>query len=185
VDFFIGLLVAAGVAALAIWLYIVKQGDAEFDFQVNQATGFELAERSAASITVKCKVPFVNKGTQDGTMMDCYTRHLLPYEQYDGVEVYSRLELEAAPRPDGYFEAVIVPKNTGQTVVVTVKLTARKGGNIEQALAQMVDMPIDIVYQIVARSDWYISKTRLLMPAADIRKAAGAPAGPRQEDRHG
>lgn len=178
VEFLSVLLVAAGVAALAVWLYIVKQGDAEFDFQVDQATPFEIVERSDTAITVRCKVPLINKGTQDGTIMDCYTRHLLPYEQYDGVEVYSRLELEAAPRSDGYFESIIIPKNTGQTVVVTVTLTARKG-TIGQALEEMVDMPIDIVHQVVARSDWYISKARLIMQAAELRRAAGILAGSR------
>lgn len=177
-EFLIGLLVVAGLMALAIWLYIANQGDAEFEFQVNQATAFEVSECSEDAITVKCKVPFMNKGPQDGTIMDCYTRHLMPYEQYDGVEVYSRLELESAPRSDGYFEAVIVPKQTGQTIVITVKLTA-KHGNIKQALEQMVDMPIDIVYQVVARSDWYITKTRLVMKAADIVRAAGKVTGTR------
>lgn len=71
-----------------------------------------------------------------------------------------------------------MPKQTGQTIVVTVKLIARNG-NIKQALEQMVDMPIDIVYQVVARSDWYITKTRLVMKAADIVRAAGKVTGTR------
>ncbi len=177
-ELLIGLLVIAGLIAVAIWLYIANQGDAEFEFQVNQATAFEVVDSNETAITLKCKVPFVNKGTQDGTMMDCYTRHLLPYEQYDGVIVNSRLELESAPRSDGYFEAIIIPKKTGQTIVITVQLTARHG-DIRQALAQMVDMPIDIVYQVVARSDWYITKTRLVMKAADVVRAAGLVTGTR------
>lgn len=177
-EFIVGLLIAGGVLALAVWLYIVNQGDAEFEFQVDQATALTVAERSETAVTLQCRVPFVNKGRQDGTIMDCYTRHLLPDEQYDGVDVYSRLELETAPRSDGYFEAVIVPKGTGGTVVVTIRLTARRG-SIDQALAGMVDMPVDIVYQVVARSDWYITKNRLLLKAAAIAGAAGLPAGAR------
>jgi len=172
VEFLIGLLVVAGLIVLAIWFYIANQGDAEFEFQVNQRTLFEVSDVTENTATFKCKVPFVNKGPQDGTIMDCYTRHLLPYEQYDGVEVYSRLELESAPRTDGYFEAIIVPKKTGQTVIVTVALFA-KDGDIKQALANMVDMPIDIVYQVVARSDWYITKNRMVMSADEIAQAMG------------
>lgn len=171
-DFLLGLIVLVIVVVLAVWLFIARQGDAEFEFLVDQRTDFSLVEMTDKDAVFSCKVPFINKGTQDGTIMDAYTRHLLPHEQYDGVEVYSRLELEKAPRTDGYFEALIVPKTTGETVVVTVKLTA-KGSNISEALARMVDMPIDIVYQVVARGEWYITKNRLVMKSAEIAKAAG------------
>lgn len=170
------LIAAVALLVLFVWFYTIYQGDAEFEFLVDHHTDFVLKEMTDDSATFTCKVPVVNKGTQAGTIMDAYTRHLLPHEQYDGVEVYSRLELETAPRTDGYFESVIVPKTTGQTVVITVKLTARKG-NIKEALAAMVDLPIDIVYQIVARGEWYITKNRLLMKAGDIQKAAGIAAG--------
>lgn len=171
-EFLLALIGLVLLVVLFVWLYIVRQGDAEFDFLVDQRTEFSLVEMTDDAAIFSCKVPFVNKGTQDGTIMDAYTRHLLPFEQYDGVEVYSRLELETAPRTDGYFEAVIVPKTTGQTVIVTVKLTA-KDGNIKTALEQMVDMPIDIVYQVVARSEWYITKQRLIMTKQEVVKAAG------------
>ena len=109
--------------------------------------------------------------------MDAYPRHLLPYEQYDGVEVASRMELSTAPRTDNYFEAVIIPKGTGGTVIITVKFTAKAGG-IQETLGQMaeltVDMAIDIVYQIVARAPWYIHKARMIMTCEEIMKAMQA-----------
>ncbi|MPL63505.1 hypothetical protein SDC9_09141 [bioreactor metagenome] len=171
-DFLFGLIVLVILIAAGVWLFVTRQGDAEFDFLVDQRTGFSLVEMTDKIAVFSCRVPFVNKGTQDGTIMDAYTRHLLPHEQYDSAEVSSRLELESAPRTDGYFEALIVPKTTGETVVVTVTLTAKEG-NVQAALAQMVDMPIDIVYQIVARGEWYITKNRLVMKANEIIKAAG------------
>jgi hypothetical protein len=105
--------------------------------------------------------------------MDCYPRHLLPQEQYDAVEVYSRLELETRRRTDGYFEAVIIPKTTGNAVIITVTFVAKQGG-IREALADMVDIPVDIVFQVVARSKWYISKQRLVMPAEEVSRALAA-----------
>jgi len=94
----------------------------------------------------------------------------LPGEQYDGVEVASHLHLETAVRDDAYWEAVIFFKGTGDAVIVTVSLTA-KGGDIHEALRDMVDMPLDIMYQVVARSDWYIHKTRLVVPAKELQQA--------------
>lgn len=166
------LILLAGLLALAVWLYIARQGDAEFEFMVDQRNDFSLISETEDTATFVCTVPFINKGTQDGTIMDAYTRHLLPYEQFDEVAVQSRLELESAPRTDGYFEALIVPKGTGQAVIVTVEFVA-KNGTIREALSKMVDMPVDVVYQIVARSFYYINKNRLVMTADEIVGALG------------
>jgi hypothetical protein len=173
VDFLIILLVAVGLLAIAIWLYIAHQGDAEFAFLVEERTKFTLLEKTKGTAVFSAKVPFVNKGTQDGIILDAYTRHLLPKEQYDGVEIVSRLELDTAPRDDGYWEAYIVPKGVGQAVIVTVKIMA-KNGDIDQALTEMPDMGIDIVYQVVARAPWYISKApRIVMKQAEFLAAVG------------
>ncbi|MDF2874076.1 MAG: hypothetical protein K0R22_759 [Sporomusa sp.] len=160
-------------AAVGIWLYIAKQGDAHFQFIVDQRTDFTLTEITQATATFSATVPFVNKGTQDGTLMDVFPRHFLPYEQFDAVDTRARLTLDSANRSDGYWEAYIVPFNTGGAIILTVEFTA-KAGDIRDALKDMVDMPIDIVFQVVARSPWYIDKNRLIMTAGEIQKALAA-----------
>ncbi len=160
-------------AAAAIWLYIAKQGDAHFQFIVDQRTDFTLTEITDTKATFKATVPFVNNGTQDGTLMDVFPRHFLPCEQFDAVDTDARLTLDSANRNDGYWEAYIVPFNTGGAIVLTVTFTA-KTGDIREALKDMVDMPIDIVFQVVARSPWYIDKNRLVMTAGEIQKALAA-----------
>lgn len=173
-EFLLTILLVLALVAVFVWLYIARQGDAHFEFLVDQATDLVLTELTETTAVFSCTVPFINKGNQDGTIMDAYTRHLLPYEQYDGVEVYSRLELETARRTDQYFEALIVPKGTGQAVIVTVQFTG-KNRSIQQALEEMLDMgldmSVDITYQVVARSDWYITKDRLVVKAVDIARA--------------
>lgn len=176
-DFLMMLVFLVIIVAIAVWLFIARQGDAEFEFLVGERSPFILEELTDKTAAFSCKVPFINKGSQGGTIMDAYPRHLLPYEQYDGVAVNSRLELSTAPRTDNYFEAIIFTPGTGGTVVITVEFTAKKG-NIRQALDEMVeltvDMPIDIVYQIVARTPWYIHKTRMVMTCDEIRAALQA-----------
>ena len=168
-----GIVAGAALLALAVWLYIWRQGDAHFEFLVDRRTPLALQELSPQQATFACRVPFVNNGTQDGTLMDAFTRHQLPCEQYDGVEVASRLHLETAVRDDGYFESIIFFKGTGDAVIATVMFTA-KNGDIQMALREMVDMPLDIMYQVVARSDWYIHKTRMVLSAAEIQQALAA-----------
>lgn len=176
-EFLMILVLLLVVVIIAVWLFIARQGDAEFQFIVEDRSDFILDQITDKTATFSCRVPFVNKGSQAGTIMDAYPRHLLPYEQYDGVDVSSRMELTTAPRTDNYFEAIIIPQGTGGTVVITVTFTA-KTGSIQETLGQMaelrVDMAIDIVYQIVARTPWYIHKTRMIMTCDEITKAMQA-----------
>lgn len=171
-DFLAFLLIIAGVVLLAVWLFIARQGDAEFAFLVDQRTEFKVDELSQSRAVLSCKVPFLNKGTQDGTLMDVFTRHQVPFEYFDACQVQSRLTIESNPRNDGYWEAMIIFKTTGDTIVVTLTFTAKDGEtDIRQVFDQMVDVPVDIFYQVVARSDWYVTKTRLVASAEELKQA--------------
>lgn len=183
-GFLIVLLVVVLVAAIGVWLYIANQGDANFKFIVDQRTDFTLKAITKDTATFSATVPFVNNGTQDGTLMDVFPRYFLPYEQFDAVDTDARLTLDKANRSDGYWEAYIVPVTTGGSIILTVKFTA-KSGDIKVALNDMVDMPIDIIYQVVARSLWYLAKERLVMTADEIHRAlaAGEEAAVRSEEK--
>ena len=169
-DFLSLLLLAVAALVIGIWLYIARQGDAAFDFIVDQRTEFQLDELDKDTAVFSCKIPFVNKGTQDGTIMDLYPRHLMPKEYYDKLDIRSRITLESNPREDGYWEAIIVFKTTGDAIILTLSMTAKEGG-IREAIKGLPDMPVDIVYQVVARSDWYITKARMLVPSAELQQA--------------
>ncbi|MCX7781376.1 MAG: hypothetical protein N2491_10825 [Negativicutes bacterium] len=169
-DFLTFMVIAIVALALGVWLYIVRQGDAEFEFIVDQRTDFRVDEQSQSAATFSCKIPFVNKGTQDGTIMDCYPRHLMPKEYYNKARIQSWLTLESNPRDDGYWEAIIIFKTTGDAIILTIRLEAKEG-TIAEALKELPDLPVDIVYQVVARSDWYITKTRMTVPAEELRQA--------------
>ena len=172
-GFLIVLLIIVLVGAVGVWLFIAKQGNSNFKFIVEQRTDFILKGITKESATFSATVPFVNNGTQDGTLMDVFPRHFLPCEQFDAVDTDSRLTLDSANRTDGYWEAYIVPVTTGGAIILTVKFTA-KSGDIKAALNDMVDMPIDIVYQVVDRGLWYLAKERLVMTADEIHKALAA-----------
>lgn len=158
---------------LIAWAYIAKKGNAEFVVKASERTPFEVEQMDESSVTLKCKVEMANIGNQCGTVMDCYTRHLLPYEQFDGVEVSSWVELESVPREDGYFESLIIFRQTSVFLLVKVTLKSRHTVPIKEVLTEMVDMPIDLVYQQVTRVDWHIEKTRIEMKATEVARAVG------------
>lgn len=169
-SFLLLLIALVALIALAVWLYLLRQGDAEYVFLTDSRTDFKIQEISADKAVFVCQVPFVNRGTQDGTLVDVFPRHLLPIEYYDAVKVESKITIASQPRPDDYWEAIIINSGKGDAIILTVTFTA-KDSDIRSSLKEMVDMPIDIVYQIVARCDWYMTKTRLVMRAEEVAAA--------------
>ena len=77
-------------------LYLVHSGTEEIVVKLTERTPFAVAARDERSVTLVTKMEFANVGKQVGTIMDAFVRPLLPYEQYDGLEVRGRAEREGA-----------------------------------------------------------------------------------------
>ena len=93
-----------------------------------------------------------------------------PREQYDKVIVHSQLANKAAERDDNYWESVIFNPGDKGMIRVTIALVS-KDGNIREDLKTFPDMPIDLVYQVVSRSEWYIHKARITLKASEVQHA--------------
>ena len=137
---------------IAYWLVAAKQGDCEFRLLKGK------------------KTPFKVEGRQNGTIMDAFARPYMPQEQYDRVNVRALLMDTARPRTDDYWEALIVER--GRTVELRVQLTLEaKEGGILKALEEFPDMPLDVIYQTVGRSDWAYEKGRIWLTEDELREA--------------
>lgn len=151
-------------------LFCLWQGNENVKILGRRRSPFILEDISFNKMILSCEIPFVNKGKQNGTIMDCYPRHLLPQEQFDLVEVQSWLTDARKERHDGYWEAIIVPPHKGGMMRVRVILIG-KSGNIRNDAKNFPDMSIDIVYQMVGRSDWHIAKERIVLTAEEVEQA--------------
>ena len=160
------------LAVLALKIFFVW-GNTNLVARVEKRTPFTVTEEAADRVTLAATFPFENSGTQCATVVDCVARPQLPYEQYDGVEVWGKMERADTPREDDYFEATLV--DDGQTVPVriVVRLTARHGMDIRTALTHMVDLPIDIIYTQLGRRPWALHKVRTVLTAEEIAAAVG------------
>lgn len=149
------------------------------DVVVDTTAPFEKAQMDAQSIVLKKKLTFRNEGGSCATIMDAITRPQLPYEQYDAIEARGKAEREGAPREDDYFEAVLIQKKgdrNGEDVLhifAEVKLTARKGLSLKDALTHMVDVPLDFIWMETGRTPWHYRKVRFTLTAEEIAQIAG------------
>ena len=164
------ILLAAGIA-----FFFRLEGDGAIVVNSGRRTPFAVEDETETSVMLSSRIVFENPGKQIATIMDCFVRPQLPFEQYDGIDARAKAEVEDRPREDDYFEAVLVEKGKSLPVLVKVRLTARKGMDIRTALAQMVDLPLDIVYTELGRHPWQLKKFRIVLTAEEIAEATGVP----------
>lgn len=169
-NVFVALVGIFAVLYLLFRFFAWRQGDARFIIEARRRQPFALKSLTRDTAVFETEVPIKNGGRQLGTIMDFYPRTLLPREQYDKVLVHSQLANKAAERDDNYWESVIFnPGDTGR-IRVTIELVS-KDGNIRSDLQTFPDMPIDLVYQVVSRSEWYIHKARITLKASEVERA--------------
>ena len=161
-----------GLVMLAVALFIWKQGDADFFFDVAKRAKLVLDSETADSMTFSFRLPFRNRGSQQGTLMDVFARPWLPCEQYSAAELTTKVTAASNPRDDGYWEAALFPndKIDNDVAIVSLQFNAR-GKAIRPAMALMVDLPLNIVYQVIGRTDWYMAKVLLELPLEEFQQA--------------
>lgn len=168
-------IVILGLIILAVKLFLDHLGKEEIRVKILERTPFEVVKADATCMTIKTRLEFANEGKQVGTIMDCFVRPQLPYEQYDGIEAWGKAEREGAPREDSYFEAVLIEHQQSIFVNLLLTLRARKGMSLQEALASMVDFPTELIYEETGRRPWHYSKVSIEILAEELRKLyAGA-----------
>ena len=167
-----------GLVMLGVALFVWKQGDADFYFDVAKRSELVLEKETADLMVFSFRLPFRNRGSQQGTLMDVFARPWLPREQFSAAELTTKVTAVSNPRDDGYWESALFPmdKIDNDVALITLRFESH-GGDIRRAMAQMVDLPLNIVYQVVGRSDWYLSKVMVELPLEEFQAAIQSAAG--------
>ena len=164
------LITLACLVMIAFRYFALRQGDCDFRLLTAKKTPFRVEKMDQATAILSATVPIRNVGRQGGTIMDCFARPYLPREQYDAAKLRAVVYDVNRVREDDYWEALIV--YAGDDVKLTVKLTlSATTGNILRDLETFPDMPIDIIFQTVGRSDWEYRKGRIYLEAEELRSA--------------
>ena len=167
-----------GLVFLALALYIWRQGDADFIFDTAKRSRLVLENETKNEMVFSFSVPFRNRGSQQGTLMDVFVRPWMPREQFSAAELTTKVTVASCPRSDGYWEATLFPNEKLENDVAVIKLRFySEDGNIRQAMVHIVDLPLNIVYQVVARAEWYLTKTMLELPMEEFHAAMQSARG--------
>lgn len=168
----IAVLLAAEIIRRALFAYL---GTEIIVPKVDEMSKFAVVERTKERLVIGATLPFANEGKQCGTIMDAILRVQLPYEQYDRALVRGKVELAGAPREDDYFEAVLIQKHSRVDLVLKLFLEGRNGHSLEEAIAHMPDLRLDLIYQETGRIPVHYSKIMLKVAAEELAALAGVP----------
>ena len=181
-TFFDGLLCLVAVVVLLaglVKLYLCHAGTEIIVPQVESRSRLAVDEQTEDSLTISTVIEFVNDGKQCATIMDAMVRPQLPYEKYDGLETRGHAELVTAPREDDYFEAYIIQKKGYKggldkaSIKCQVKLIARKGMSIKEAVSHMPDFNFQLIWLETGRTPCHYRQVRIEVPAAEVAALAG------------
>ena len=161
------------VAFVVFRLFFSLEKNSRVIVRTEKRSPFALESMTDTDAVISCSVPFENLGGQYGTLVDCVVRPQLPFEQYDGIDARGKAEVEGKPREDDYFEATLVDAHNSLSILVKVRLTARKGMDIRTALSRMVDLPLDVIYTELSRNPWQLKKFRVVLTAEEIASLTG------------
>ena len=160
-------------AYLVVKMYFNIKGKEKVVPKLDSRTPFKIESRDDKSMTISTTLTLANEGKQSALIVDCICKPQLPFEQYDGVSVRGKAEREGVPREDDYFEALVLEHQQTVNLVAKVTLTARKGMTINEALAHMVDFPVEMIYREVGRTPMHFSIARIMLTAEELTKLAG------------
>ena len=167
-----GLVVVVLASVVLVWLYLKGRYEKVVP-KLESRTPFKLESRDAKSVTLSTTIEFRNEGTQSAMIVDAICKPQLPFEQYDGMNVRGKAERQGVPREDDYFEALVLEHQQSVNLVAKVTLTARKNLSLEEAVAHMVDFPVEFIYREVGRTPMHWSIARVILTAEELAKLVG------------
>lgn len=157
------------VAVVIVYMFIQAQGDADMQVDVAKRTTSVKVSESGKRVDFEVELDYRNVGKQEGTILDAYMRIYLPQEQYDDVLLRGKVNLKNVKRDDDYFEAVLVPANTGKTLLLRFEAYAKNGKTIAEALANIPDVDIALYLDCRGRGPLFTVKKFITLTAEEMR----------------
>lgn len=158
------------LGCLVVAAYIMLQGDAELVFAKEKKTKAVLTKATDKRLDFAVELPYTNVGKEEGTILDAYLRIYLPQEQYADVLLRGKVNLKDVPRADDYFEAVLVPANTGKTMVLKFEAYARNCKTINEAMVAIPDVDVALFVDCRGRRELYTKKVLITLSAEEMRQ---------------
>ena len=161
-EFILAALACLGTLAASLAVFFHYQGDSEIAFDTAAARDSRVTKNMPQrTIRCRCLIPLANRGRQNGTVINAFCQPMYYGKIMEQLDITARLRLLEAPvRRNGYWEAVIVKKNTAH--LVELEVTIRSQVDLHRLAREIPSLKAIIYYQVVGRDgiQWHLSDAR-------------------------
>jgi hypothetical protein len=161
-EFILATLACLGTLAATLAVYFRYQGDSEIIFNTGAARDSRVTKNMPQRIIhCRCLIPLANRGRQNGMVINVFCQPMYYGKIMEQLEVSARLRLLDAPaRRNGYWDAVIVKKNT--TRLVELETIIRSQVDLFRVAREIPCLKVIIYYQVVGRDgiQWHLSEAQ-------------------------
>jgi hypothetical protein len=138
------------VAVLALGeLMIRRRGDCHLIFDLQRIRDKKLYEDDD-EIEISFSLPIVNKGSQQGLLIDCKAQLQPEGDRYKNIDIHAKIVCTENPRRDDYWEAVII--KAGQENRATVILKVKTGTHRDLVTSYLERFIVDILFKYYGRN---------------------------------
>jgi len=169
---FIGILLAL-ILIVVLFIWNLRRSHFAQDklvlVRTDKRSKARLTQKSDDRICFEITVPYENNSNDEAIFLDAFTRIYLPDEQYDGACVRARVNNEAAPREDDYFEALIFHAGDKGNLILKFEVTPRNGKKTaEEALRGIPDFDFALYVERRSRGPLFHSKDNIRLTKEEL-----------------
>jgi hypothetical protein len=150
----------AGSLAAALTVFFRCQGDCCISLEAEAAREFSYTlSAGGRELLCRCQIPLTNHGRQQGMLLNVFCQVQYFGKVMDQLAIVSYLRLLRHPRrEDGYWEAVIIKKESTHMAELVLKLRSEQ--EILQLLPELPRLDVLVHYQTVGRSgiQWRVAE---------------------------
>jgi hypothetical protein len=161
-EFILAGLACLGTLAASLAVFFHYQGDSEITFDTAAVRDSRVTKNMPQrTIRCHCLISLANRGRQNGMVINVFCQPMYYGKIMEQLDITARLRLLDAPaRRNGYWEAVIVKKNSAH--LVELEVTIRSQVELLQLAREIPSLKVIIYYQVVGRDgiQWHLSEAR-------------------------
>lgn len=161
----VGLLIVVAVQVQSMWL-----GAAKVELYLDGRSKFRLISFSENEAVFESDFLIANAGKRpDAMVLDAFSRHLLPEEQYDKAFIRTSLERDGFRRSDGYFEAFPFEGMKSERLIYTLAIRGRQP--ITEIIGEMPNLKLEVYVNYVGKEDYKIKRWYFIVPREELKQA--------------
>lgn len=158
------------VIVIAIQAHSIWLGEAKVELDLDNRSNFKLISFGETEAVFESTFFIANVGKRpDAMVLDAFSRHQLPEEQYDKAFVRTSIERDGFRRGDDYFEAFPFEGMKSERLIYTVAIRARQP--ITEIIEEIPNLKLEVYVSYVGKEDYKIKRWYFVVAREELKQA--------------